>query len=110
MVRRTKHCPTVFRDQDMTHATKIFIAVIVSALAGFSTAASAHGRLYPVTRCGPDLAYFCPIHGYFDRGSFHYHVAVHPGCIKTASVHTPYGLERRRVLVCGAPERPMVWW
>lgn len=99
-----------FRDQDMTHATKIAFAVFITALAGFSSAASARGRLYPVTRCGPDLAYFCPIHGYFDQVPYHYHLAVYPGCIRVAPVQTPHGIERRRVLVCGAPERPMVWW
>ena len=93
----------------MTHATKIAFALLVAALASFSSAASARG-LYPLTRCGPDLAYFCPIHGYFDRVPFHYDLAVHPGCIKVAPVQTPHGIERRRVLVCGAPERPMIWW
>jgi len=110
MVSRTAYCLMGSRDQDMTHATRIAFALIVTALASFSSAASAHGRLYPVTRCGPDLAYFCPIHGYFDRVPFHYDVAVYPGCIKFAAVQTPRGIERRRVLVCGAPERPMVYW
>ena len=110
MVSRTTYCPMVFRDQDMTHATRIAFALIVAALASFSSAASAHGRLYPVTRCGPDLAYFCPIHGYFDRVPFHYDLAVYPGCIIYAPVQTPHGIERRRVLVCGAPARPMIWW
>jgi hypothetical protein len=100
----------VFRDQDMTHATKIAFALIVAALASFSSAASAHGRLYPVTRCGPDLAYFCPIHGYFDRVPFHYDLAVHPGCIKAAPVQTAHGIERRHVLVCDVPQRPMIYW
>jgi hypothetical protein len=99
-----------FRDQDMSRASKIAISVIVAALAGMSGPASARGGLYPLTRCGPDLAYFCPIHGYFDRVPFHYHLAIYPGCIKTAPVETPHGIERRHVLVCGAPERSMVWW
>ena len=94
----------------MTHAAKIAFAVVLVALTGFASAASARGRLYPVTRCGPDLAYFCPIHGYFDAVPFHYHVAVHPGCIRVVPVETAHGIVRRRALVCGAPERPMVWW
>jgi hypothetical protein len=71
--------------------------------------ASARGR-YPLTFCGPDLAYLCPIHGYFDAAPFHYSLAIYPGCIKVVPVETPSGVERRRVLVCGAPERSMVWW
>jgi hypothetical protein len=110
IVPDTKYCPLAFRDQDMTPATKIAFAVFVTVLAGFSTAASARGRLYPVTRCGPDLAYFCPIHGYFDQVPYHYQLAVYPGCIRVAPVQTPHGIERHHVLVCGAPERPMVWW
>jgi hypothetical protein len=110
MVLRTSYCPMEFRDQEMTHATKIAFALIVAALAGLSSAASAHGRLYPVTRCGPDLSYFCPIHGYFDGVPFHYHLAVYPGCIKVARVQTPHGIERRHVLVCDAPQRPMIYW
>jgi hypothetical protein len=108
----TKYRRLAFRDQDqdMSHASKVAVAVIVAALASMSGAASARGGLYPLTRCGPDLAYLCPIHGYFDRAPFHYHLAIYPGCIKTAPVQTPNGIERRRVLVCGVPERPMVWW
>jgi hypothetical protein len=99
----------------MSHTTKIaivaaFVAAFVAALGGISNEASARGRLYPLTRCGPDLAYLCPIHGYFDQPPFHYNVAIYPGCIKVVPVETPYGIERRRVLVCGAPERTMVWW
>jgi hypothetical protein len=100
-----------FKDQDMSHATKIaIVAAFVAALGGISNEASARGRLYPLTRCGPDLAYLCPIHCYFDQPPFHYNLAIYPGCIKVVPVETPYGIERRRVLVCGAPERTMVWW
>jgi hypothetical protein len=110
-VRLTKYHSLAFQDQDMSHASKIAVAVvIVAALAGMSGAASARGGLYPLTRCGPDLAYFCPIHGYFDRAPFQYHLAIYPGCIRTVPVETPHGTERRRVLVCGAPQRPMIWW
>ena len=95
----------------MPHAIKIAVfSTIVAALAGLSNEASARGGLYPLTRCGPDLAYLCPIHGYYDQPSFHYNLAVHPGCIKTVRVETPTGVERRRAIVCGAPERPMVYW
>jgi hypothetical protein len=86
-------------------------AVVAIATGGSMTSASArHGRLFPLTRCGPDLAYLCPIHGYFDQAPFQYKLAIHPGCIKVVSVETPTGLERRRTIVCGAPDRPMVWW
>jgi hypothetical protein len=95
----------------MSHATKIaIVAAFLAALGGISNAAAARGRLYPVTRCGPDLAYLCPIHGYFDQPPFHYSLAIYPGCIKVMPIRTPYGVERRRVLVCGAPERTMIWW
>jgi hypothetical protein len=95
----------------MSHATKIaIVAAFVAALGGISNEASARGRLYPLTRCGPDLAYLCPIHGYFDGTPFHYNVAVYPGCIKVVPVETPNGIEHRRAIVCGAPERSMIWW
>ena len=94
----------------MSYFTKIAAIAIVAALGGMSNTASAHGRLYPLTRCGPDLAYLCPIHGYFDSPPFHYNLAVYPGCIKVVPVQTPYGVQRQRTIVCGAPERPMIWW
>jgi hypothetical protein len=94
----------------MSQAWKVAIAVLVAVLGGSWDAASAHGRLYPLTRCGPDLAYLCPIHGYFDAPPFHYNLAVYPGCIKVVPVQTPNGIERRRTIVCGAPERPTIWW
>jgi hypothetical protein len=94
----------------MSHAPKIALAAFVAALGGISDTAFAHGRLYPLTPCGPDLADLCPIHGYFDQPPFHYNSAVYPGCIRVLSVQTPYGIERRRTIVCGAPERSMIWW
>jgi hypothetical protein len=94
----------------LSQVTKITIAAILLALAGLPDAASARGRLYPLTQCGPNLAYLCHLHGSFDSPPFHYNVAVHPGCIKTVAVETPYGIERRRAVVCGEPPRPMVWW
>jgi hypothetical protein len=91
-----------FKDQPMSHAVKIAIAAaFVAALGGISSEASARGRLYPLTRCGPDLAYLCPIHGYFDQAPFHYSLAIYPGCIKVVPVETPRGIERRRTIVCG---------
>jgi len=86
----------------MSHAAKIaIVAAFVAVLGGVSSEASARGGLYPLTRCGPDLAYLCPIHGYFDSAPFHYNLAVYPGCIKTIRVETPYGVKRQRAIVCG---------
>jgi hypothetical protein len=98
------------RDQEMPRFTKIATAAIVAALAGLSNQASAHGRHFPLTRCGPDLGYLCPMRGYFTNAPFHYNLAIHPGCIRTVRVETPNGVERRRAVVCGTPDRPMVWW
>lgn len=86
----------------MSQAIKVaVVATFVAVLGGLSSEASARGRLYPLTRCGPDLAYLCPIHGYFDQPPFHYNLAIYPGCIKVITVQTPNGIERRRALVCG---------
>ncbi len=91
-----------FKDQEMSHAIKIaIIAAFVAVLGGISGEASARGRLYPLTRCGPDLAYLCPIHGYFDQAPFRYSLAIYPGCIKVVHVETPYGITRQRAIVCG---------
>ena len=98
-------------DRDMSQAIKIaVVAAFVAALGGMSNEASARGGRYPLTRCGPDFAYLCPIHGYFDQPPFHYNLAIYPGCIKVVAVETPNGIERRRTVVCGSPEREMVWW
>ena len=79
-----------------------FAAVVVAvALGSIASEASARGRLYPVTRCGPQLAYLCPIHGYFDSAPFQYKLAVYPGCIQMQLVETPQGMRRQPVLVCG---------
>jgi hypothetical protein len=93
----------------MSHLAKLAIGFLIVVLAGIVSPASARGGLYPLTRCGPDLAYLCRIHGYFDSAPYHYRLAIYPGCIQTATVQTPEGIVRRRVLVCGAPDRPMVW-
>ena len=76
----------------MAQLTRIaIVAAFVAALAGHSNEASARSRLYPLTRCGPDLSDLCPIHGYFDLAPFHYNLAVYPGCIRRARVETPDG-------------------
>lgn len=90
--------------------TKIAAAAILVAVVGLPNSASARRQLYPVTRCGPDLAYLCRLHGSFDSVPFHYNTAVRPDCIKPVEVETPNGLERRIAVVCGAPQRPTVWW
>jgi hypothetical protein len=96
------------KDQNMPDCFKI--ALVVAVLASVSAPASARERLYPLTRCGPDLAFLCPIHGYFDGAPFHYNLAIYPGCIKRVPVQTSHGVERRRAIVCDMPQRPMVWW
>ncbi|MBR0963766.1 hypothetical protein JQ626_06695 [Bradyrhizobium diazoefficiens] len=95
----------------MSPITKIAFAATFGAFIGISGPASAEGgRLYPLTRCGPDLAYLCRLHGSFDSVPFHYNLAIYPGCIKTVAVQTPHGVQRQRAVVCGAPDRPSVWW
>lgn len=94
----------------MPNASKIALAGMIMLLAGLSTPASAHGRLFPLTRCGPDLAYLCRLHGYFADAPFHYNTAIYPGCIRTVTVDTPYGPRRQQAVVCGAPDREMIWW
>jgi hypothetical protein len=85
----------------MSRAAIIAILAAFAWLGGLSSEASARGRLFPLTRCGPDLAYLCPIHGYFDLAPFQYSLAIYPGCIKSVRVDTPHGVERRLAVVCG---------
>ncbi|CCD95016.1 conserved hypothetical protein [Bradyrhizobium sp. ORS 375] len=66
-------------------------------------------RLYPLTECGADLSRLCRLHGAFESTPFHYNLAIYPGCIRRVAVETPRGVTYRNVVVCGAPERPMVW-
>jgi hypothetical protein len=101
-----------FKDGEMSLITKIAIVAGFVAALSVSEEASARSRLYPVTRCGPGLAYLCPIHGYFDAPPFHYSLAVYPGCIKVVPVQTPNGIEHRRAIVCGAeqPNQGLAWW
>ncbi len=96
----------------MSRRTKIAaaLAVMITAVINLPDTASARSRLYPLTRCGPELAYLCPIHGYFDQTPFRYEMAVYPGCIRTAPVETPQGLRNQKVIVCGAPPRQMIRW
>jgi hypothetical protein len=77
------------------------VGLIVAVCLGVPKEASARGRLYPLTACGPGLAYLCPIHGYFDLPPFHYSLAIYPGCLQVRPVETPEGVRMRRVLVCG---------
>jgi hypothetical protein len=90
--------------------TKIAAAAILAAIVSLPSSASAQRRLYPVTRCGPDLAYLCRLHGSFDSVPYQYNAAVRPDCIKAIEVETPNGVERRIAVVCGSPQRPVVWW
>lgn len=87
----------------MSHANRcsfgaLFVAIfLVSSL----SEASARRRTPPLTRCGPDLSYLCPIHGYFDLPPYRYNLAIYPGCLQWRRVETPQGIRLRRVLVCG---------
>ena len=76
-------------------------AIVTAALGGTLTEASARTRNFPLTQCGPDLAYLCPIHGFFDSTPFTYSLAIYPGCLQRQKVETPNGIRRRLVLVCG---------
>lgn len=86
----------------------IISLILGSSAIAVSEPASARTRLYPVTTCGPDRAYLCKLHGSFDSPPFHYNLAIHPACIKTVGKSRRYG--REFVLVCGSPDRPMIWW
>jgi hypothetical protein len=96
-------CIVNFKGREMSYVSRI---ALVAALVGMAfgstlTDASARGRLFPMTLCGPYLAYLCPIHGYFDQPPFKYSAAIYPGCIQMQRVETPHGYRRRPVLVCG---------
>ncbi|WP_425601273.1 hypothetical protein [Bradyrhizobium ontarionense] len=92
----------------MSKVTRIAAAALVAALAGASSQVWARG-LYPLTECGPDLSRLCRLHGAFEANPFHYNLAIHPGCIRRVAVETPRGVRYRHAVVCGAPDRPMVW-
>jgi len=94
----------------MHHIGKIVSTALIILLASLSEPAAARERLYPLTRCGPDLTQLCRLKGRFEGAPFHYNLAIHPGCFRTATVQTPTGVKRGLLMVCGAPEREMVWW
>jgi hypothetical protein len=98
------------KDLGMSVTPKVAFIVFAFVMIGASESASARSASYPLTRCGPDLSYLCPIRGYFDAPPFRYNLAIYPGCIRNVAVETPQGVERRRAVVCGAPTRSMVWW
>jgi hypothetical protein len=80
----------------------VFLGSVLIVFTGAATnEASARGAHYPLTRCGPELGYLCPIHGYFDLVPFHYNLAIYPGCVRAVPVKTPNGLRRKLALVCG---------
>ncbi|RYH32939.1 MAG: hypothetical protein EON54_20640 [Alcaligenaceae bacterium] len=86
----------------MPHAKNIAtIGALLFAVFGTSNEATAQRRMGPVTQCGPDRAYLCPVKGFFDLAPFNYNLAIYPGCIKTQRVETSDGWKWRRVLVCG---------
>jgi hypothetical protein len=92
----------------MKHSMKIaFAMALVASAFGVTNEADARHRSFPLTSCGPDLAYLCPIKGYFDDPPYQYSLAIHPACIKYVRVETPRGIERKRILVCGAEPRMM---
>ncbi|WP_409998483.1 hypothetical protein [Bradyrhizobium sp. SZCCHNR1002] len=92
----------------MSNAIRIAAAAVVILMTGTSAPALA-GRLYPLTECGPDLSRLCRLHGAFEATPFHYNLAIYPGCLRRVAVMTPRGLRYRHAVVCGAPERPMIW-
>jgi hypothetical protein len=92
----------------MKHFLKIaFATALFAGALGGTYEANARHRSFPLTSCGPDLAYLCPIRGYFDDPPYQYSLAIHPACIKYVRVETPRGVERRRIIVCGAEPRMM---
>lgn len=76
-------------------------ATLTAAAIGWASDASAARRWPPLTRCGPDLAYLCPIRGYFDLPPYRYTLAIYPGCLQKQRVDTPHGVRLRLVVVCG---------
>ena len=93
----------------MSNVARIAALAVVSVTMGLSSPVSAR-RPYPVTECGPNLSHLCRLHGAFAAPPFHYDLAIHPQCLQRVPIETPQGVRYRRALVCGAPERPMVWW
>jgi hypothetical protein len=86
----------------MSHATKIaIVAAFITAPGGIWNAAAARGKsISPDSlRTGSRLP--LPNPWLFRSAPFQYSFVIYPGCIKVVPVRTPYGLERRRVPVCG---------
>lgn len=77
------------------------IVAVVAVSAAASDAQARSPRNFPLTLCGPDLAYLCPMNGYFNLTPFRYSLAVYPGCLQRQRVETPTGVRSRLVLVCG---------
>jgi hypothetical protein len=93
----------------MSNVARIAAVALVAVMMGLSSQAWAR-RPYPLTECGPNLSHLCRLHGAFEAPPFHYDLAIHPGCLQRVPIDTPRGVRYRRVLVCGAPDRPMIWW
>jgi len=94
----------------MSIVARTVIVTIISVFVGLSDSPRADARPYSLTRCGPNLAYLCRLHGYFDSQPFHYNLALYPGCFRTVTVRTHLGRERRRELICGTQDRPQIRW
>ena len=94
----------------MSIGVKVFLSVIISVFFGLGVSSSADARPYPLTPCGPDLAYLCPLHGSFETRPFHYDLAIYPGCIRSVYVRTRSGVKRRHELVCGSWDRQQIQW
>jgi hypothetical protein len=93
----------------MSNLMRIGAVALAAVTMGLSGKASAR-RLYPLTECGTNASHFCRLHGAFEAPPFHYALAIHPACLQHIPVNTPRGVRYRLALVCGGPERPMVWW
>lgn len=102
----------------MSAINKAFLLAVISVFFGFGISSSAEAHRYshhsftryPLTRCGPDLAYLCRLYGSFAMRPFHYDLAIYPGCLKLIYTRSQFGIERTRELVCGTADRPQVQW
>jgi hypothetical protein len=84
----------------ITKLAAFIIAVLAVSVLNMETAAARikHRRL---TFCGSTYDGLCHLGGFFDQAPFRYNLSIYPGCIKWIRIQTPYGIERRRVVVCG---------
>lgn len=94
----------------MSIATKAFLLALTSVFFGLGVSSSADARPYPLTPCGPHLAYLCSLRGSFETRPFHYDLAIYPGCIRSINIRTRSGVQRRYELICGTWDRPQVQW